>query len=118
MEESREEINNRFGSDDMNAFQNHSTKTDIYEKVKAVMGDEFLQRNAEKIQKLTDDSVKFSGKAIQGQYAVDITASDGTFLKREILDSRDVLGQKNLIEKASDKIASEAIVEHIIRTMK
>ena len=116
--DSREEINNRFGSDDMNAFQNHSTKTDIYEKVKAVMGDEFLQRNAEKIQKLTDDSVKFSGKAIQGQYAVDITASDGTFLKREILDSRDVLGQKNLIEKASDKIASEAIVEHIIRTMK
>ena len=43
---------------------------------------------------------------------------DGTLLSRSTISSNDVGDKKNLIELQSDKIASEAIVEHILKTIK
>ena len=115
--DSKKEIVDKFGSTDINALDNHFTKQDIVDQINIRKGPEFLQRNAKDIKELLNDSISFEGQSVNGKYVLDLKTNDGIILDRKIM-GRNVYEEKNLIEQASDKIASEAIIQYILKTMK
>lgn len=115
------QISAKYKHSELNPEENHFTKADIKNQLEIIKGKDFIKEHSEKIEKILDNSVSFEGTPVSGQgmYALRMYLDDGTQIgQTSVIDPIRVNDIKTEMERLSDKIASEKIIEHIIKTIK